>query len=380
MNCQRCGTQFQGSFCPNCGAPAGSPPIGGQPVLGAEDGSRAQKPVTKRWWFWALCVLTLLVLLGTLASLPKDSKEAVENEPAYVAEETQPEETAPGKSSLGKAASVGAADAETSENEGAAPEAPAAAGGMQSAEAVVGETVLLDQNGIRITAVSLENDAWLGPTLNVLVENSTDANVMVQVSESDVNGAMMYAVFSCDVAAGKKANSEITFMQSDLDTAGIETIQTMELLFRVVNPETWNTIFDAEPVTLNTSAAGTFTQAFDQTGQVIMDRDGVKVVARGLDTSDEIWGPQVLFFIENSSGKDVIVQTADSSVNGFMLDPFFSCQVRAGKVAYASASFFTDDLEQNGITDIQTFEFRLHIVDASNWDTLFDSDPVTLEF
>ena len=274
MNCQRCGTQFQGSFCPNCGAPAGSPPIGGQSVPGAGGNGRAQKPVTKRWWFWVLCGLTLLVLIGTLSSLSKNGKETTKSEQIADVEETRQEETQKEatkqeepkkedpqskKSSLGKASSVGAAEADTTESEGDAPEAPQADGNTeQTTEANVGESVLIDQNGIRITTVSLEYDSWSGPTLHVLVENNSDANVTVQVRESCVNGAMMDASFYCDVAAGKKANGEITFIKSDLETTGIKTIQTMEFWFSVINPETWDTLFDCDPVTVTTSAAGTF--------------------------------------------------------------------------------------------------------------------------
>ena len=85
-----------------------------------------------------------------------------------------------------------------------------------SAEVTVAETVLLDEAGVKITATGFDSDAFLGPELKILIENNADKNLTIQTRSASVNGWMVGTSISKDVAAGKKANSGITFMSSDL--------------------------------------------------------------------------------------------------------------------------------------------------------------------
>ena len=38
------------------------------------------------------------------------------------------------------------------------------------------------------------------------------------------------------------------------------------------------------------------------------------------------------------------------------------------------------DLTDNDITDIKTMELRFHVFDMESWDTLFDSEIVSISF
>ena len=67
-------------------------------------------------------------------------------------------------------------------------------------------------------------------------------------------------------------------------------------------------------------------------------------------------------------------------MNGYMLDPYFSCDVAAGKVAYTAISFDDDELTTNGISSFETMEFSIGIYDFSNWDIILVSDPIQVTF
>jgi hypothetical protein len=60
-------------------------------------------------------------------------------------------------------------------------------------------------------------------------------------------------------------------------------------------------------------------------------------------------------------------------VNGLM-----SCDVLPMKKANTSLMFFSSDLEDNGITDLENVELKFHIFNKDTWDTIIDSDVVTL--
>lgn len=73
MKCNQCGTEFEGKFCYNCGAPA---PIEVQtPETPSEqvytyaqttmpDQKKAKKPLFKKWWFWLIVVIVVLSILS----------------------------------------------------------------------------------------------------------------------------------------------------------------------------------------------------------------------------------------------------------------------------------------------------------------------------
>ncbi len=243
----------------------------------------------------------------------------------------------------------------------------------------VQETVLLDKDGIKITLKSLSDDIF-GPSLKVLVENNSDISVTVQIRDSSINGVMVDAIFSCDVQNGKKANSEIVFMSSDLETANITTIKDIELKFHVFTTDGWDTVFDSETINIVTSADTSFVQTFDDSGIPVLDKDGIRIVIKKLDSTDSIWGAELYLFVENNSENDVTIQLRDTSINGFMIDPIFSCDVLSGKKAFDSITFFESNLQENDITEIEIIEFSVHIFDASGWNTIFDSEPITVDF
>ncbi len=74
------------------------------------------------------------------------------------------------------------------------------------------------------------------------------------------------------------------------------------------------------------------------------------------------------------------IQARSVSINGFMVEPMFSCDVAAGKQAYDSLTFLESNLTENGIESIDNMEISFHIFDAESWDTILDSEPINVSF
>lgn len=249
----------------------------------------------------------------------------------------------------------------------------------ESAEVTIEEQVLYEENDIKITATGME-DGLFGTELKLLIENNSSKSVTVQARNANVNGFMVDTMMSADVAAGKKANNSLTFETSGLKDCGIEAIATMEFSFHIIDAETWDDIVNTDPIVVNTSIASTYTQAVDDSGEVLVDANGVKIIGKGLSTNDSFWGPGVIFYIENNSDKNITVQVRDVSVNGFMVDSTMSEDVVVGKKAMSAVQFFSTDLEENSITDITDVELYFHIFNMESWDTVFDSDVIAISF
>ncbi len=251
----------------------------------------------------------------------------------------------------------------------------------QSTEAgvTVDETVLLEQDGIKITATGMD-DGLFGTELKLLIENDSSTNLTFQARNASVNGYMVDTMMSEDVAAGKKSNTSLTFSTSGLKDCGIDTIANMEFSFHIFTTDDWDDFLDSDIISLDTSAAGSYTQNYDDSGEVFYDKDGIKIIGKGLSSNDSFFGPGLIVYIENNSSKNFTVQVRDTSVNGFMIDTSMSEDVIVGKKAITAVTFFSSSLEENGITDITSIETSFHVFDMESWDTIVDTDPITINF
>ena len=291
----------------------------------------------------------------------------------------KPTNVSPADSSSTEIASGTSSETNTPK-ETATPEATATPEPQKQVKAEINETVLLDEAGVKITAKSLSDGSFFGPELKLLIENSSGADLTFQSRNASVNGYMVDTMMSVDVADGKKANDSITFSESALELAGIKEIADMEFSFHIFTTSDWDTYLDTDLVQLNTSIADTYTYEFDDSGDLACDTNGIKVIVKGLSEGNSIFGPSVVVYIENNSSQSVAVQVRDVSINGFMVDGMFSCDVNTGKHAVDSITFLSSELEENEIEKIEDIELSFHIFDSDSWDTIADTEPIIISF
>lgn len=243
----------------------------------------------------------------------------------------------------------------------------------------IGETVLYNEAGIKITALSLDKSGYSGPELQLLIENNTDKELTFQCRDASVNGYMVDTIMSADVVPGKKVNHDLTFMESDLKEAGITSIADMEFSFHIFESETWDTYLDTAPIQLKTSIANTYPYTYDDSGKPLYNDAGVRIVFKGISEDYSYSGPSAMVYIENNTGRNITVQTRNESVNGFMVDPIFSCDVAAGKRVVDGIVFPEWNLEKNGISVLNDVELSFHIFEEYGWDTIVDTDIIKID-
>jgi len=244
----------------------------------------------------------------------------------------------------------------------------------------IAETVLLDEQNIKITALSFDADALFGPEVKLLIENGSDKNLTISAVGGSVNGYMADLSLYCNVSAGKKANDALSVMTSQLESCGIRQIGVMEFSFYIYDTDSWDTYLKSAAVTLKTSAADTVEDTYDSSGCAVYNENGIEIVVKGLSDGDSFLGPGVLLYMSNSSGRNIGISANDVSVNGFMVDSVFSCDITNGKRAVDTVTFFDYALEENGITQISDVALSFHIYDADSWKTIADTDTVALSF
>ncbi|MGN0686870.1 MAG: hypothetical protein ACI4KA_02040 [Oscillospiraceae bacterium] len=233
------------------------------------------------------------------------------------------------------------------------------------------EMVAVDNEECTIKITGIEVDKIWGYTIKALLENkSADKTYMFSVQSAAVNGVECDPFSATEVAPEKKSNEDITLNDDKLEENGITEYTDIELTFRVYDSNDWM----ADEVAIETfhiypygeDKAVTFVRETQASDNVIIDNDYVTVIVTGYE-EDKIWGYTVNLFLLNKSDKNVMFSVDDASVNGFMADPFFAKSVSAGKCAFSSLTWSDSDFEENGITEVETIEFKLRAHDNDDW-------------
>lgn len=249
----------------------------------------------------------------------------------------------------------------------------------ENKDITIAETVLYEAEGVKITATGFE-DGFMGPEIKLLIENNSEKNALVTADAVSANGYMMpLAGLYAEVAAGKKANESLTLMSSQLDQAGIETLAELQFYLKIQDPENWDEIAKSDLITLNTSAAP-FEQPVDDSGDVLYNENGIKIVCKGLK-QDIFWDGTIVFYMENNNGQPITVYAENVSVNGFMQDAGLWSDLRDGtKIVDGMSLLDLSDLEIESIDEVKDIEFNLRIINANNWDEIVTTDAMKLTF
>ena len=234
------------------------------------------------------------------------------------------------------------------------------------------ETVILEYEGVTVTAKEYTAESIWGDGIKLLVENNGDKTVGVSCENVIVNDYMLSDFFSTTVAAGKKDNETLYLSSNELEAAGITNIGKVEVQLYLFNSDSYNTIYTGDLVEIQTSEYENMDVTADNVGAELYNENGVRIVGKYVD-EDSFWGAAVILYIENNTGRDITVSCEDLSVNGFMVDSWFGCDVVAGKKAVDDITLTSSTMEENDITSIDDIEVVFTAYDSNTYSTIFKS-------
>ena len=244
-----------------------------------------------------------------------------------------------------------------------------------SADESINEQVLVDQDGIKITATEYVTDSIWGDGIKLLVENNSAKDYTIGCDALIGNDYMITDLFSADVAAGKKSNEVMYLSSTELKAAGIDTVGQIEMYFHAYDSN-WDNLFKNVYSKLETSEFANMDTTPNDEGQELYNANGVRIVGKTVD-ENSFWGTAILLYIENTSGQNVGINVDNMSINGYMMTPLFSTIVYDGKKSIDDITIMSSDLEANGITSVDQVELKFHIYNAESYDTIADSDAIT---
>lgn len=138
--------------------------------------------------------------------------------------------------------------------------------------------------------------------------------------------------------------------------------------------------WDGSSNTVVLKTAGAEQDETPATEKLVYDQDNVKIYYLGITAgSSSLGGSNISLRIENNSSKAIMVQARNFSVNGFMTDCVFSCEVAAGKKANSDIKLYQSALDQNKITDITGVELKFKIINTSDWTDSIESKTIQID-
>lgn len=278
---------------------------------------------------------------------------------------------------------------------------------MFSNRAGIEETVLVDENNVKITATELNYDNY-NPKLMLTIENNSDKELdfisgSIGFSYNSVNGYMISSAYiNSTVAAGKKAMEEMYIYTDELALYGITDIADIEVAFEVKDDD-YNEVLVTKPIKIATSISETYDNTVDTYMETmrnavgktigsykiarfeentIYDQNGVQIISEGLMEGSS--GEQTLVLeAKNSTDAPVILRVSDVSFNGLLVcdDNWTSETVNAGAKALIDIDI-TDMvdyymLEPYALDPIAQVDFVITPLD-SNYDETGNEQNITL--
>lgn len=291
----------------------------------------------------------------------------------------------------------------TAPEETAAPKAEQASAFMATIE----PTVLVDEQGVKITANELRSTDY-AVELVLVIENNSDKDLSfysgtLGYNRNSVNGYMMDGLYlNTKVPSGKKANETVNIDKDELLFHGIDDIADIELAFDI-NDTDYKDYLKTEPVQIKTSLASSYDYAADtyQTemgsgtlietlggtldhfaADEVYNEQGVRIISQAfvMNNGEE---PAVLVEFENTSDRMVTVCTKDICLNGLQVQSggWSYDDINAGKrrVITLQPCDMLDPAywETFGLDRVGTVSFTLGLEDADG-NALCDEAPVTL--
>lgn len=249
---------------------------------------------------------------------------------------------------------------------------------QEEQKATLEEQEIFNQNDVVITATKLVDDSLWGQTINILIENNSASDVTVSANAMAVNGYMLTDLVYETVTAGAKSNATLYCMSTELENAGITAIEDVDVWFKLIDPDSYQTIYESsEPSTIKTSLSGTGATEPNFDGQEVYNNNGVVVKVAYTD-ENSFWGRSLLFYVENNSGQNIVISSADTSINGFMISGYYYADVKDGYKSFDDMTIFDSDLEDNNIESIESIKFKLTCYDSDSYRSIFESDYIEI--
>lgn len=236
-------------------------------------------------------------------------------------------------------------------------------------------SLLLHQEGVSLYVSPWDESLHSMP---VRMENSSDQNYILQLTDTSVNNSVIESSFSENLNANSYLESSIEFSEQDLAENGIEKVSQIQTKVLFLDSETFETKYTSDLLII-TFENPIVSEPAPENGPVVYQQDGITMTSLGL-TDDPTWGKAWKVAITNDSANDIVLSATNAIINDSTLDILFSVKIPAGKKAVGTLTIFQNDLEKYQIETINSLEVCLDFQDPITYEILKTTEPIMISF
>lgn len=233
--------------------------------------------------------------------------------------------------------------------------------------ATIDETVMWDGDDIKVTALELTSDQYYH-ILKLRIENKTSKDLYVMASRTAVNSFVVEPSMGVDVPAGGTAEGEFKVWLKDVDAdvvADIETRFSYSSSDYSMNRKT-------ERVKLNTSAAASYDYSYDESGTVLHEADGIKIICQGFNNEGN---PIIYLSSTGELSEGCCVEVREIYINGKECYTDYCEWVFTNTRNLAEMKLREKDLDGNEVGKVESLQVSFKI----SKENVADARPVKTE-
>ena len=116
----------------------------------------------------------------------------------------------------------------------------------------------------------------------------------------------------------------------------------------------------------------------NEANNIVYEDDYIRVEYNGVEKTRYNDGSyDIIVTVENLTDQSITVQAREMSINGYMVDPIYSCDIAAGKKSKEGMRISSSNAKDCPISDIENIETRF-ICYGSGFNSLEKTEPVVL--
>jgi len=255
--------------------------------------------------------------------------------------------------------------------------------------------VLLEKDGVSVTATGIRSEGMSDAILDVTVVNGSDKLLRLDADDMYVNTYAVYPQVCCptededgftfyaDAVIEPGETKDCQMRLNSLDTYFIERICEIELRASVVEVEMGDYGYEysgdfaeGDTVFLRTSLYDE-NVSYDQEGTVLLEYNGLQLVLLKAENG-EYTGPEITLYAYNGGDSDVELGLTEMKLDGETYEGFFGMTVPAGKRCVTTASPFIMDFDNMPVA--REAELTFHTVNQETFEPDVVFDPVIVTF